>query len=137
MSSAQSAGSSSVWAGHALTVTVTTDLDQRSRVRVAGELTGGGAALLRDCLTAQLESGSRHAGLDLSAVSVADDDGLAALLDAHRAYRACRGTLIVASVSPEVRRLVTTSHADGELLIDARADLPPISELPTHDAGTG
>lgn len=137
MGSARSDDSSRVWAGHGLTITVTTDPDLRSRIRVAGDLTRASADVLRDCLVTQLRDGGRHAGLDLSAVIAADAAGLAVLLDAHRAYRRCRGTLIVLRVSPAVRRLITDGHADRELLIDARADLPPLVEKPVYGAEAG
>jgi anti-anti-sigma factor len=121
------------WRTEGLTITVVTDPDLPARIRVVGELTGDRVDLLHDCLNTHLRSGGRHAGLDLAGVTSISDDGLAVVLAAHRAYRRLRGTLIVSSVSPDVRRLITATEADRELLIDARADLAPLTDTPIRD----
>lgn len=133
MGAAPSTDPACVWDGDGITVTVVTDHDLRARIRVVGRLSGSRAGLLHSCLNAHLRGGGRHAGLDLSDVTSIDDNGLAVVLAAHRAYRRLRGTLIVAYVSPDVRRMITAHEADRELLIDARADLPPLPDTPVED----
>jgi anti-sigma B factor antagonist len=105
------------WSGNGLTITVTGQRLSETMVKVSGELDLVSAPILGACLQNELAGGRRLARLDLADVVFFDSYGLSAVLDAHRAFLAARGTLILTTVSTRVARLVGVLALGDELFI--------------------
>jgi anti-sigma B factor antagonist len=107
------------WAGFGLTVTVTKCDATRASLRLAGELDAASAPLLGACLEYHLEMGRQFVRVDLSGLAFVDTSGLEVLTEAHHAYSARRGTLILTGLNARARRLVHIVALDSVLLIAA------------------
>jgi anti-anti-sigma regulatory factor len=77
-----------------------------SLVTAAGMLTGQTAHLLTRALKHQLESGHRYVHLDVSKLLACDRDGMQTILEAHHAFLAADGTLVLAGARTALRQLL-------------------------------
>jgi anti-anti-sigma factor len=103
--------------GYEFTVTVTKSDAQRATVRLEGSLNRKSAAKLTACLEHQLGLGRRYGQLDLTGLDSIDSAGLDAIVGAHHAYLAQRGTLILTRASLAVRSFISHRDLDTVLLI--------------------
>jgi stage II sporulation protein AA (anti-sigma F factor antagonist) len=91
---------------------------KRIRLRVAGELDLDAAPpLLDSILSAAMSHPTYEVVLDLDQVTFMDEEGLAALIDAHRRLRAHDVALVLAAASPPVRAVIERSNAAAELSV--------------------
>lgn len=86
-------------------------------VRAAGELDGVSASTVRDHLIGHLSLGETNLIVDLSRVSMADTNGLCAVLAAGHETRASGGVLRVAGTRPTVRRTLRDIDVGGVLVL--------------------
>ena len=87
-------------------------------VMLTGEADPTTAALLREMLAAQLDTGTRLVTVDASELSFLDSASLRVLILAARAMQGRHGTLVLARPQPLVARLLEITGADR--LLDVR-----------------
>ncbi|MDQ2749436.1 MAG: STAS domain-containing protein [Actinomycetota bacterium] len=105
------------WAGSGLTVTLTKCDATRATLRLAGELDAADAPLLGACLQYHLDMGRQYVRADLSGLAFIDSSGLEAITEAHQAFLARRGTLILTGLNARNQRLIRLVGLDAVLLI--------------------
>ena len=86
-------------------------------LRLAGELDAASAPLLGACLEHHLDLGRQFVRADLSGLAFVDTSGLEVLTEAHQAFSAGRGTLILTGLNARTRRLVHLVGLDPVPLI--------------------
>jgi anti-anti-sigma regulatory factor len=100
-----------------------------SILTAGGMLTGATADVLTTALKHQLESGHRYVHLDLSTLLGCDRDGVLAIVQAHHAFLAADGTLVLAEASTALRQLLHVLGVDTVLFLArtrrAQADRRP------------
>jgi anti-sigma B factor antagonist len=105
--------------GASFEVTVLQTDATRAVVALEGELDLANAGLLIGVLTNQLEIGHRYVRLDLSDLDFADACGLSAIVDAHNAFLAAHGNLVLTGVGPRIARLIALTHLEPALFVMA------------------
>ena len=101
-------------------------------VVLSGEADTTTAALLREMLAAQLDTGARLVTVDASGLSFLDSASLRVLILAARALQGRHGTLVFARPQPLVVRLLEITGADK--LLDVR-ELAGAGRLPPPPHG--
>ncbi len=81
-------------------------------VELSGDADATTAALLREILAAQLDTGARLITVDVSGLSFLDSASLRVLVLAARALRGRHGTLVLARPQPLVARMLEITGAD-------------------------
>jgi anti-anti-sigma regulatory factor len=89
-------------------------------VVAGGMLTSVTAEVLTKVLRHHLESGHRYVQLDVTKLLSCDRDGVLAIVDAHHAFIAAEGTLVLAGARTSLRQLLRLLGADNVLFL-ARA----------------
>lgn len=108
---------------------------RRATVQVRGEVDLSTAPQLAAVLDDNLSSGHRFVRLDLSRVSFLDCAGLRLLVEAHNAFLAARGSLVLTGIDARIARLLAITHLDECLLLaDGPAD-PPRARRRSHLSG--
>jgi anti-sigma B factor antagonist len=103
--------------GAAFAVTVMQTDETRAVVALHGELDLANAGLLGGVLGNQLEIGRRYVRLDLSGLDFVDASGLSAIVQAHNAFLAARGNLVLTGIGPRFARLIALTHLDRDLFL--------------------
>ena len=88
------------------------------RVCIDGEIDIATLSVFGEAVEACNEAGEQNLVLDMSAVAFIDSQGLHMLLAAVDAMRERGGSLVVASPSPAVRRLLDVSGLDPVVAVD-------------------
>jgi anti-anti-sigma regulatory factor len=100
---------------------LTVSLGQRDSTHAVltagGILSSGTADLLTKVLKHHLESGHRYVHLDVSGLLSCDRDGASAVVAAHHAFVAARGTLVLAGARPPFLQLLRLMDADTVLFL--------------------
>jgi anti-anti-sigma regulatory factor len=104
-----------------------------SILTAAGMLTPGTADVLTRALKHQLESGHRYVHLDVSELLACDRDGALAIVEAHHAFLAADGTLVLAGAGTALRQLLHLLGVDTVLFL-ARARRGQAERRPTRPA---
>ncbi|MDT4925683.1 MAG: anti-sigma factor antagonist [Pseudonocardiales bacterium] len=117
-----------IWTGHGLTVAVIGRHALQTAVRVGGELDLVSAPILGACLQNELAAGRRYGRLNLSDVTFIDSIGLSAVLDAHEAFLAQHGMLVLTGLSARVTRIVQVLNLEGELMISQFPEPAPSAD---------
>ena len=89
----------------------------RAQVRATGPLDRSTVDLLTAVLEAMLGWGRRHVRLDLSSVTVSDQECLPALLRVHEMFLAEHGLLVLTSLSPDLAGLLRRRRLERALFI--------------------
>jgi GAF domain-containing protein len=84
---------------------------------VGGMLTATTMDVLTKVLKHHLESGHRYLQLDVSKLLSCDRDGVLAIVDAHHAFIAAEGTLVLAGVRTPLRQLMRLLAVDNVLFL--------------------
>jgi anti-sigma B factor antagonist len=84
-------------------------------VMLSGEADATTAALLREMLTTQLDTGARLVTVDVSGLSFLDSASLRVLVLAARALQGRHGMLVLACPQPSVARILEITGADRVL----------------------
>ena len=100
----------------------------RAVVALQGEMDLANAGLLVGVLGNQLESGRRYVRLDVSGLDFVDACGLSAILEAHNAFLAAHGNLVLTGIGPRMARLIALTHLERDLFVVAE---PPERSLST------
>jgi anti-anti-sigma factor len=95
----------------------------RATITLEGEMDLGCADALRAELRRHLKLGRRVVRVDMYAVTFIDTAMLGVLLDAHRAWLAMRGTLVLIGVDGPTLRLLRLTRLDREMLF-----MPPAAD---------
>ena len=88
------------------------DEQGRAIVSVSGEVDLLTAPVLRERMTASIESNGGDVVLDLSGVTFLDSSGLGVILGAHRRLRERDGTLQIVATAPAVLKILTLTGLD-------------------------
>ena len=88
------------------------------RVCIDGEIDIATLSVFGEAVEACTASGEQHLVLDMSAVQFMDSQGLHMLLAAVDAMRERGGSLVVASPSPAVRRLLDVAGLEPVVAVD-------------------
>ena len=91
----------------------------RAVVALQGEMDLANAGLLVGVLGNQLESGRRYVRLDVSGLDFVDACGLSAILEAHNAFLAAHGNLVLTGIPPRMARLIALTHLERDLFVVA------------------
>ena len=89
---------------------------QRATITLEGEIDVACVDPLRADLRRHLELGRRVVRVDLYAVTFIDTAVLGVLVEAHRAWLAMRGTLVLIGVDGPTLRLLRLTRLDREML---------------------
>lgn len=92
-----------------LVVEASGDVDGVRRLRLRGEIDLGTARLIDQALAEVLAAEPDRVVVDLAEVTFIDSSGLNALVRARNLVGEQRGTLVLAQVPPELRRLLEIS----------------------------
>jgi anti-anti-sigma regulatory factor len=95
-----------------------------------GTLTSATTQALTKVLKQQLESGRRYVHLDVSKLLSCDRDGVFAIVEAHHAFLAAEGTLVLAGARTPLRQLLHLLSVDSILFL-ARARQGQADRWPT------
>jgi anti-anti-sigma factor len=98
-------------------------LGDRAEIQVIGHLDAYWAPHLGAALNDTVRQGSHEISLDLSQVDFMSSAGLGVLVACHKQLQAIRGTLVIASASDQVRRLITLSGLE-DMLLSAKEPAP-------------
>jgi anti-sigma B factor antagonist len=119
--------------GAGFTVTLLQTDETRAVVALHGELDLANAGLLGGVLGNQLEIGRRFVRLDLSGLDFVDASGLSAIVQAHNAFLAAHGNLVLTGIGPRVARLIALTHLERDLFMvgePAQAEQTPGAAVP-------
>jgi anti-anti-sigma factor len=95
----------------------------RALVKATGEVDLATGAPLWAVLDGHLAAGRRFLRLDVSDVSFMDASALSGLSRLHHEALACRGTLVLTGVRPQVARILQLAGLEGVLFVSGpRAD---------------
>ena len=89
---------------------------QRATITLEGEIDVSCVDALRTDLRRHLELGRRVVRVDMYAVTFIDTAVLGVLVEAHRAWLAMRGTLVLIGVDGPTLRLLRLTRLDREML---------------------
>jgi anti-sigma B factor antagonist len=89
----------------------------RYDVRLVGELDLASVGSLTHALAALREERPKLVVIDLSELRFVDARGLRALVDANRDLRAGGGSLVLARPGPHVRRVLTLTAVDAQIVV--------------------
>jgi anti-sigma B factor antagonist len=103
--------------GAALAVTVMQTDETRAVVALHGELDLANAGLVGGVLGNQLKIGRRYVRLDLSGLDFVDASGLSAIVQAHNAFLAAHGNLLLTGIGPRFARLIALTHLERDLFL--------------------
>ena len=90
-------------------------------VSVKGELDVSSAPWLFECLQGAMDAGILEIVVDIEHLTFMDSAGLTVLVDANRRMQSARGTLMVLSPTPSVKRLFNAAHVVPPLDVRAAA----------------
>jgi anti-anti-sigma factor len=103
--------------------------------QVSGQLDFANAHLLRSVVDAQVTIGCRHMRLDLASLTFCDCTGLGVIVHAHNALISRSGRLLITGVSRSVEKLLTLTHVDEALDVQACVDAPALPALTMVGSG--
>jgi anti-sigma B factor antagonist len=113
-----------------LTVRTVVADDRHANVHVHGELDLANADLFADVLEEHLAAGRRFVRLDLAGLGFVDCRGLSSLVQAHNRFLSEAGSLVLTGIGPRVRRLLSLTDLDQELLIAPAQTRAPVVPAP-------
>ena len=117
--------------GASFEVTVLQTDATRAVVALQGEMDLANAGLLVGVLGNQLQIGRRYVRLDVSGLDFVDASGLSAILEAHNAFLAARGNLVLIGIPPRMARLIALTHLERDLFVVAEPpERSPSTVLP-------
>lgn len=108
-------------AGSRLQIHVVEDGDVPELV-LTGEVDPHTAPELEAVLSRLVSNGHRTIRFDCAALGFIDSSGLRVLVDAHRRLDAAPGALILANISPTLRRLLEVTGLDDHFTVEADGD---------------